>query len=61
MVNLFITEKIPEHKILDNSNIQTETHGEIFLTSHQFGLNFNYDDFPNNFIYFHQNIQDLHY
>ncbi|MDH3619022.1 MAG: ABC transporter permease, partial [Nitrosopumilus sp.] len=50
-VNLFITEKIPEHKILDNPNIQTETHGEIFLTSHQFGLNFNYDDFPNDFIY----------
>lgn len=49
--NLFITEKIPEHKILETPSIQTTSQGEISLTSHQFGLNFNYDDFPKDFIY----------
>jgi len=50
-VNIFMTEKIPEHKILEEPNIQINSQGEISLTSHQFGLNFNYDDFPNDFIY----------
>ncbi len=50
-VNIFMTEKIPEHKILEVPNIQTNSEGEISLTSHKFGLNFNYDDFPNDFIY----------
>jgi len=46
-----MVEKIPEHKILENPNIQNISNGEISLTSHQFGLNFDYDDFPNDFIY----------
>jgi len=50
-VNLFMVEKIPEHKILETPNIQTNSQGEISLTSHQFGVNFDYDDFPNDFIY----------
>ncbi len=50
-VNFFMTEKIPEHKILENPNIQKISNTEILLISHQFGLNFNYDDFPNDFIY----------
>ncbi len=50
-VNLFMIEKIPEHKILDSPNIQTNSNGEVFLTSHQFGVNFDYDDFPNDFTY----------
>jgi len=50
-VNLFMIEKIPEHEILDSPNIQTNSNGELFLTSHQFGVNFDYDDFPNDFIY----------
>ncbi len=50
-VNFITTEKIPEHKILETPNIQTNSRGEISLTSHQFALNFNYDDFPNDFIY----------
>ena len=50
-VNIFMTEKIPEHKILENPNIEKISNDEINLTSHQFGLNFNYDDFPNDFIY----------
>ena len=50
-VNFFNVEKIPEHKILENPNIQTNSNGEVSLTSHQFGVNFEYDDFPNDFIY----------
>lgn len=50
-VNFFLIEKIPEHKILDSPNIQTKSQEEISLTSHRFGVNFDYDDFPNDFIY----------
>jgi peptide/nickel transport system permease protein len=50
-VNLFLVEKIPEHKILDTPMEKIETSGNISLVSHQFGFNFNYDDFPNDFIY----------
>ena len=50
-VNLFMTEKIPEHIILDKPSIQTNSLGEISLTSHQFGIDFEYDNFPNDFIY----------
>ena len=50
-VNIFMSEKIPEHKILDNPNIERILNDEITLTSHQFGVNFDYDDFPNDFIY----------
>ncbi len=50
-MNLFVVEKIPEHKILETPNIQTDTQGEIMLTSHHFGLSYEYDDFPNDFIY----------
>lgn len=50
-VNAFKAEKIPEHQILDNPNIKTISENEISLVSHQFGLNFDYDDFPNDFIY----------
>ena len=50
-VNIFMIEKIPEHKILENPNIEKISVDGINLTSHQFGLNFDYDDFPNDFIY----------
>jgi peptide/nickel transport system permease protein len=50
-VNLFMTEKIPEHRILETPSIQTNSRGEISLTSHQFGMSFEYDDFPKDFIY----------
>jgi len=49
--NMFLIEKIPEHKILENPNIQTISQEEISLTSHKFGLNFDYGYFPNDFIY----------
>ena len=50
-VNLFLTEKIPEHKILAEPTIQTISNNEINLTSYQFNLDFNYDQFPKDFIY----------
>ena len=50
-VNFIMIDKIPEHKILETPNIQTNSRGEISLTTHQFGLNHNYNDFPNDFIY----------
>lgn len=50
-VNLFMIEKIPEHKILDNPDISTDTAGEISVVSHQFSVNYVYDDFPSDFIY----------
>ena len=50
-VNLFLTEKIPEHKILLEPNIETAFNDEINLSSYQFNLNFNYDQFPKDFIY----------
>ena len=50
-VNLFLTEKIPEHKILVEPNIETMFDDEINLTSYQFNLDFNYDQFPKDFIY----------
>ncbi len=50
-VNLFLVEKIPEHKILETPIEEIKTSGNISLISHQFGFNFDYDDFPNDFIY----------
>ena len=44
-VNIFMTEKIPEHKFMENPNIEKISRDEINLTSHQFGLNYDYDDF----------------
>ncbi len=50
-VNIFRTEKMPEHQILESPNIKTISESEISLVSHQFGVNFDYDYFPNDFIY----------
>lgn len=50
-VNLFLFEKIPEHKILDNPNVNTISLNEISVVSHQFHVNYVYDDFPSDFIY----------
>ena len=49
-VNLFILEKIPEHKIFESENITAE-HNNIFLTSQQFRFNYGFDDFPSDFMY----------
>jgi len=50
-VNLFMIEKIPEHKILDSPNIISISQEEISAVSHQFNVNYVYDDFPSDFIY----------
>jgi peptide/nickel transport system permease protein len=50
-INLFLSEKIPEHKILNTPDIKYDTSKDISIVSHQFGVNFDYGDFPNDFIY----------
>jgi len=50
-INLFLIEKIPEHKILTEPKVETTSNGEVNLSSYQFSVNFNYDEFPNDFIY----------
>ena len=49
-VNLFLFEKIPEHQIHEPI-ISSAHETKISVNSHQFGINFEYDDFPNDFIY----------
>ncbi|MEX1151821.1 MAG: ABC transporter permease, partial [Nitrosopumilaceae archaeon] len=50
-VNWFMFEKIPEHKILDEPSVSTKSQDEISVVSHQFHVNYVYDDFPSDFIY----------
>ncbi|MCA9828255.1 MAG: ABC transporter permease [Nitrosopumilus sp.] len=50
-VNMFMIDKIPEHMILEKPDIQNTYQDEVSLTSHRFGFSFNYDDFPDDFIY----------
>ena len=50
-VNLFLMEKIPEHKILKDPKINDFSNNEINLSSYQYNFNFEYDQFPNDFIY----------
>lgn len=50
-VNLFMFEKIPEHKIFDEPNVIAISLDEISVASHQFHVNYVYDDFPSDFIY----------
>jgi len=49
-VNFLSSEKIPEHKISNAEIFESEKNG-IFLVSQQFGMSFEYDDFPNDFIF----------
>ena len=49
-VNLISSEKIPEHMII-NGQISEIQEKEIFLASQQFGVFFEYDDFPSDFIF----------
>ena len=50
-INWLPIEKIPEHKILDSPITDFEKSENILVSSHKFGINFDYDDFPNDFIY----------
>ena len=49
-VNYFTSEKIPEHKILESETFQSNS-DEIYLTSDQFVVNYQFDDFPSDFVY----------
>jgi len=49
-VNFLSSDKIPEHKIINAEVFQSQENG-IFLTSQQFGVYFDYDDFPSDFIF----------
>ena len=49
-VNLISSEKIPEHKIID-AEINVVENGDIVLVSQQFGVFFDYDDYPSDFIF----------
>jgi len=49
-VNFVSSEKIPEHKIINAKTLQSEKDG-TFLVSQQFGVFFEYDDFPSDFIF----------
>ena len=49
--NYFNSEKTPEHMIFVEPIIKSSSSGEIFTTSHQFGFVYEYDKFPNDFIY----------
>ena len=49
-INYFVSEKIPEHLILNNPVTITKD-DTISLTSNQFGMQYYYDDFPSDFIY----------
>jgi len=49
-VNYFLEDKIPEHVIIENPSAITKK-DVISVTSHQFTIEYMYDDFPNDFIY----------
>ena len=49
-VNLFTVEKIPEHRVLEPLT-RTIDSGGVAVTVQQFDVDFDYDDFPSDFIY----------
>lgn len=49
-LNLFSQQKIPEHMIIESTS-QKNTSNELTISSQEFHLQYNYDDFPNDFIY----------
>jgi peptide/nickel transport system permease protein len=50
-MNFFLSEKMPEHMILQNPQVVSQNAGEIFLTRNIFDVDYNYDKFPSDFIY----------
>lgn len=50
-INLFLSEKIPEHQIIDKPAILPAQAGSISVISNQFIIDFDYDGYPNDFIY----------
>ena len=59
-VNYFTEEKTPEHKILEPEMFQSNS-GNVYLSSQQFLVNFEFDDFPSDFVYeFQTKYTDSH-
>ncbi len=59
-VNYLTVEKTPEHKIIEPDVFQSNS-GHVFLTSQQFHVNFEFDDFPSDFVYeFETRYTDSH-
>ena len=50
-INLFLSEKIPEHQILTNSKDSHYSEDELAIFSQEFSVVYEFDDFPNDFIY----------
>jgi len=50
-MNYFLSEKMPEHMILQNPKILSQNVGLVFLTRNIFDADYNYDKFPSDFIY----------
>ena len=48
--NYFTAEKTPEHKILEPQIFNSDS-DRVYLTSQQFLVNFEFDDFPSDFVY----------
>ena len=59
-VNYLTVEKTPEHKIIEPDVFQSNSN-HVFLTSQQFHVNFEFDDFPSDFVYeFETRYTDSH-
>ena len=50
-INYLSSEKIPEHKILKNPQMSSQTTGEISTILQNFAIDYQYDGFPSDFIY----------
>ena len=50
-VNVFQTEKIPEHQIIENFKYGEQKTDSLVVKTLQYPINFEYDQFPNDFIY----------
>ncbi|KAF6242861.1 peptide ABC transporter permease [Nitrosopumilus sp. b1] len=50
-VNNFQSEKIPEHRILQETASENQIAGDLYVYTEQFKFNYSFDDFPNDFIY----------
>ena len=50
-INLFLFKKIPEHQLVDAQNTYSTKIEGTNIVSQQFDVAFDYDDFPNDFIY----------
>ena len=50
-INLFLSEKIPEHQILTSSKDSRYNIDKLAIFSQEYSVVYEFDDFPNDFIY----------